>query len=164
MNVEIWRVLIQILEDRMDLVEIIKPFFENLQNNNINDEKYFPFLQTFSKYHLEVLYQNGIISEEKYNLLITKNQKENQSRFTFNFSSSKETNSTVNDINSKIEEIILGDKIKEFAKLIQEKDIKTFNTITKSFLEVEKMEIPLIQYCIIKNAIECFKYCLCSRE
>ena len=44
--------------------------------------------------------------------------------------------------------------------LLQEKDIKTFNTITKSFLEVKKMDIPLIQYCIMKNAIDCFKYLL----
>ena len=41
-----------------------------------------------------------------------------------------------------------GDKIEEFEKLLQEKDIKAFNTITKSFLEVEKMQIPIIQYCI----------------
>ena len=65
-----------------------------------------------------------------------------------------------NDINTKIEEIISGDEIKELEKLLQEKDIKAFNTITKSFLEVEKMKIPLIQYCIIKKAIECFKYLL----
>ena len=70
----------------------------------------------------------------------------------------------MNDINSKIEEIILGDKIKELKTLLQEKDIKTLYIITKYFLEVEKMEIPLIQYCIMKKAIECFKYCLCSRE
>ena len=161
MNIRIWRNLAQILFYRNDLIEIIKPFFENLKNENINDEKYIPLLKTFSKDQLEVLYQNTIISEEKFNLLIPKNQKENQSRFTFNFfSSTKETNSTVNDINIKIEEIISGDKIKELEKLLQEKDITTFNTITKSFLEVEKMEIPLIQYCIIKNAIECFKYLL----
>ena len=125
MNAEIWRVLAQILFYRNDLIETIKPFFENLKNENINDEKYSPFLQTFSKYHLEVLYQNGIISEEKLNLLIP-----------------KKTNSTINDnnINTKLEEIISGDKIKELAKLIQEKDIKTFNTITKSFLEVKKNE------------------------
>ena len=66
----------------------------------------------------------------------------------------------MNDINSKIEEIISGDKIKELEKLLQEKDIKTLNTITKSFLEVGKMEIPLIQYCIMKKAMECFKYLL----
>ena len=153
MNVHIWRVLTQILFYRNDLIETIKPFFENLKNENINDEKYIPFLQTFSKYHLEVLYQNGIITEEKFNLLIPKNQRENQS-------STKGTNSTINDINTKIEEIILGDKIKELDKLLQEKDIKTFNTIRKSFLEVEKMEIPLIQYCVMKEAIECFKYFL----
>ena len=38
--------------------------------------------------------------------------------------------------------------------------MSTFNTIIKSFLEVEEMKIPLIQYCIMKKAIECFKYLL----
>ena len=66
----------------------------------------------------------------------------------------------MNDTNIKIEEIISGDHIIELKELLQEKDIKTLNTITKSFLDVEKMEIPLIQYCIIKKAIECFKYLL----
>ena len=66
----------------------------------------------------------------------------------------------MNDIKTKIEEIISGDTIKELNKLLQENDIKTFNTITKSFLEVKEMKIPLIQYCIMKNAIECFKYLL----
>ena len=63
-------------------------------------------------------------------------------------------------MNSKIEEIISGDKIKELQELLQEKDIKTFNTIIKPFLEVKEIRIPLIQYCIMKNAIECFKYLL----
>ena len=59
----------------------------------------------------------------------------------------------INEINKpkmNIEAIISGDKIKELQELIQEKDIKTFTTITKSFMEVEKMKIPLIEYCIIK--------------
>ena len=122
MIAKIWRVLGQILFYRNDLIETIKPFFENLKNENINDEKYIPFLKTFSKYHLEVLYQNEIITEEKLNLLIPKNQKDNQS-------STKETNFTENDISNTIEEIISGDKSKELDKLLQEKDIKTFNTI-----------------------------------
>ena len=153
MNVQIWRGLAQILFYRNDLFEIIKPFFENLKNENINDEKYIPLLKTFSKDQLKVLYENGIITEEKFNLLLPKNQKENQF-------STKETNFKVNDINAKIEEIISGDKSKELDKFIQEKDIKTINTITKSFIEVEEMQIPLIQYCIMKKAIECFKYLL----
>ena len=49
MNVKIWRVLAQILFYRNDLIETIKPFFENLKNENINDEKYITFLKTFSK-------------------------------------------------------------------------------------------------------------------
>ena len=96
-----------------------KTVFENLKNENINDEKYFPFLKTFSKYQLKALYENEIISEEKFNLLIPKTQKENQ-----NQSSTEETNSTVNKTNTEIEEIISGDKIKELEKLLQEKDIK----------------------------------------
>ena len=59
-----------------------------------------------------------------------------------------------------MEEIISGDKINELEELIFEKDIKTFKTIIKSFNEVDKMKIPLIQYCIMKKAIKCFKYLL----
>ena len=153
MNDQIWKVLAQILFYRNDLIEIIKPFFQNLKNENINDEKYISILKTLSKNQLKALYKNGIITEEKLNLLIPKNQKENQSL-------AKEKNFTENDINTKIEEIISGDKIKELDKLLQENDIKTFNTIIKSFLEVKKMKIPLIQYCIMKKAMECFKYLL----
>ena len=47
-------------------------------------------------------------------------------------------------------------------RLVRENDdsIQTFNTIKKSFLEVEEMEIPLIQYCVMKEANKCFKYLL----
>ena len=147
MIAKIWRVLAQILFYRNDLIETIKPFFENLKNENVNDEKYIQLLKTFSFDQLKVLYQNKIITEEKLNLLIPKEQ----------FSSIFKMK---NYINTEIEDIISGDKIKELKKFLQEKDIKTFNTITKSFLEIEKMKIPLIQYCIMKNAIECFKYLL----
>ena len=151
MIAKIWIGLSQILFYRKDLIELIKPFFENLKNENINDEKYISLLKTFSKDRLKALYQNGIITEEKFNLLFPKNQ---------NQSSTKETNFIVKDIKTKIEEIISGDKVKELDKLVQETDIKTFNTIIKSFLEVDKIQIPLIQYCIMKKAIECFKYLL----
>ena len=152
MEGKIWKILAQILFYRNDLIGIIKPFFENLKNENINDEKYIPLLKTFSKYQLELLYQNEIIPNEKFNFLISKNEKESQNE------SSSQLTDTLND--SHIEEIISGDKIKEFQEIIQEKNINTFNIIIKSFLDVEKMEIPLIQYCIMKKAIECFKYLL----
>ena len=75
MIVQIWRTLAQILLYRIDLIETIKPFFENLKNETINNEKYIPLLKTFSKNQLEVLYQYGIIDER----------------------STKETNFTVNN-------------------------------------------------------------------
>ena len=135
MHQKIWRNLIQILYYRNDLADIMRPFFENLKNENIKETKYIPFLRTFSINQLEVLYKKKIIGEIQ-------------------------PFSQGNVNGSQIEEIISGDKITELDKLLQEKDIKTLNTITKSFLEVEEMQIPLIQYCIMKNAIECFKYLL----
>ena len=57
MNVQIRRVLAQILFYRNDLIETIKPFLENLKNENINDEKYIPLLKTFSKDQLKLLYK-----------------------------------------------------------------------------------------------------------
>ena len=150
MDEKIWSVLAQILYYRNDLCEIIKPFFENLHNKNINDENYIPVLKTFPKDQLEGFYKNGIITKEKFNSLFPKNQ-----------SLPKVSTIPVNENNNtNIEEIISGDKIQELQELIQEKDIKTFNIIKKSFFEVKEMKIPLIQYCIMKNAIECFKYLL----
>ena len=91
MIVKIWRALAQILFYRNDLIETIKPFFENLKNENINDEQYIPLLlKTFSKYQLKALYENEIIAEETFNLFIPKNQ------------------SRLNFISSTIEEIFIS--------------------------------------------------------
>ena len=154
MNEKIWRTLAHILYNRNDLVDIIKPFFENLKKENINDKKYYPFLKTFSEYHLGVLCQNEIITGKTFKSLIpnSKEQREFQ-----NQSFSKPVH---DDPHYAIEEIISGDKVKELQEMILKKEIKTFNTIRKSFKEVEEMRIPLIQYCIMKNAIECFKFLL----
>ena len=153
MNEEIWRVLAQILFNCEDFIDIIKPFFDNLKSENINDEKYIPFLKTFSQDQIDFLYQLGIIREERFISLFPWMNSfiyQNQSSLKF-----------MNDSNYKIiEEIISGDKIKELQELIQVKDIKTFTTILKSFKDVQKMKIPLIQYCIMKKAIKCFKYLL----
>ena len=41
---QIWRFLTQILCHRNNLTNVLKPFFENLKNENINDDKNIPFL------------------------------------------------------------------------------------------------------------------------
>ena len=151
MIVKIWRILAQILYDRNDLADLIKPFFLNLQNETINDEKYIPFLNTFSKYQLEALYFNEIIPKEKFYSLMNKYRK--LSRFV-------SLNDSADNKYNQIEEIISGDKLKELQNFIQNNDFNQFKTIVKSFKEIKKMQIPLIQYCIIQNAIECFKYLL----
>ena len=151
MIVKIWRILAQILYDRNDLADLIKPFFLNLQNETINDEKYIPFLNTFSKYQLEALHFNEIIPKEKFYSPMNKYRRILRT-LSFNDSDDNKDN--------QIEEIISGDKLKELQKFIQSNDFNQFKTIVKSFKEVQKMQIPLIQYCIIQNAIECFKYLL----
>ena len=154
MNQKIWRVLSQILFHRIDLIDLIKPFFENLNNESINAEKYVPLLKSFSKSQLKTLYQNEIITEEKYISLISDDNEE-MGKYLF----SKKFHYI--DYCIQLEEIISGDKIKELQEFIQEKNITEFYmSIVKPFMEVEKMKIPVIQYCIMKNSIECFKYIL----
>ena len=135
MKGKIWTFLTQILCYKNNLVNVIKPFFENLRNESINDKSSIQLLKTFSKDQITILYKNGIITEEKYHFLIS--NKENL-----------------------IEEIILEDNAEELQKIILEKGFGSFNNITQPFQEIERMKIPLIQYCIIKNAKECFKYLL----
>ena len=151
MKDQIWRVLVQILSNHIDSADFIKPFFENLHNENINDDKNFPLLKTFSNYQLEVLFQNKIITENKFNSLIGNTVDPNK------LSQSSDVN---NDKN--IENIISRDDIEQFQKLILEKDLKLLNVIEQSFREVKKMKIPLLQYCIMKKAIKCFKYLLAN--
>ena len=143
---QIWSILTQILFDKNDLAEILKPFFQNLNNENINDEKYLQFLQTFPKFQLDALFKNEIITEKTFYTLFP-----SQTRVP---SVSHQGEENV------VQKIISGDKVDELRKLIQNKDINTFITINDSFREVPQMKIPLIQYCIMKNAIECFKYLL----
>ena len=59
-------------------------------------KNFFHLLKAFSKNQLKVLYENGIISEEKLYLLLPKNQ--------INFFQKIKTNS-INDINTKIEDL-----------------------------------------------------------
>ena len=136
---QIWRILTQILQDRNDLAEIVKPFYNNLKNNNINDEKYNSFLKTFSRFKLEILFKSHILTEGRFYSLLPRYKDQNE--------------------NNMIETIISQDQVDELQKFIQLNDINAVNIIIKSFRNVE-MKIPLIQYCIFKNAIECFKYLL----
>ena len=138
MQMKIWRCFIQILSYRRDLIDIIKPFMENLQNNNINKEKYLPFLKRISTYELAVLHQHGILKEENYQSLIHYNPWKYPEE--------------------KVEKIIQEDKLEELQKLVNEKRIK--KVIITSFNEVNYMEIPIIQYCLIHKAMKCFKYLL----
>ena len=150
MEQKIWSFLSQILYERNDLVEVIKPFMEDLNKNNIDDEKYFFLLKTFPLQILEVLSQYEIIHAQKIKLI---NKSSPQSTWFIGYKSK-------DNIKERIEKIIEGDNVKELNELIQEMDLKAFNTIKKPFKKVQLMGIPLIQYCIMKKAIACFKFLL----
>ena len=147
MEVKIWTFLNRILTYRKDLVNILKPFMGVLNSHNINDDKYIPLLQSFSKNQLHLLHKLEVLSETKFNMIQSS-------------SNSTSIKKEVDQDQELIKTIISGDRVDELSKLIQEKGIKKFNLITKSFNEVEQMKIPLIQYCIMENAIQCFKFLL----
>ena len=155
MQYQIWRHLIQILSFRKDLIDTIKPFLVQLNNNNnrekynINEEKHIPFLKSFSNFQDKLLYENEIIDEEIY-LNIEPKQTISLSLFSSESSNDEKM----------VKEIIEGDKIEELQKLIREKGIKSISPITKSFNEVKRMKIPIIHECIIKKATNCFKFLL----
>ena len=58
-----------------------------------------------------------------------------------------------------IEEIVSADSIEKLQKLIRGKGIESLHPIESKFLD-EEMRIPLIQYCVMKEAMRCFKFLL----
>jgi len=154
MRIKIWTELIKILSYRKDLIDTIKPFLENLNNDNINDEKFIPYLKSNSKYYLKLLRNNGIINKEKYRVIFPKKQLNNNYRLFFDALKKEHPHQ------QRVREIIEDDKMEELQRLIRENNINCINTIQKPFLEVISMKIPIIQYCILHKAIKCFKYLL----
>ena len=107
MKGRIWRFLSQILFNRRDLINVINPFMQNLDNENINNSKFIPLLQRFPKNELDVLYKKKIISEEIYSSLISR---KNESKSFLDSSSIK---TDPNSIKETIKRIIREDKINE---------------------------------------------------
>ena len=108
--------MIQMLSFRNDLIDTIKPFFEELNNNNnekynINEEKHIPFLKSLSQFQLIILCNYNILDTNIYIAVVMGTL----------------IGSIVykgNPIN--VREIIQGDKMENMQKLIREKDIKTY--------------------------------------
>ena len=138
---QIWKFFTQILCHRNNLTNVLKPFFENLKNENINDDKNIPFLKSLSLFQLYTLYESEIITKAKLSSLLSNNNP--KTTFT-----------------NEIIDIIKEDKEKELDELIQKEGITKFAVIKEPFREVSIMKIPLLQYCIMKNAIKCFKFLL----
>ena len=149
------------LSYRNDLVDTIKPFFQNLNNNNntnknnienfnINEEKHMKFLRLLPSSQLELLYKFDIIDEKKYIDLISEKK----------LSTQRNVSATLNTTENIINKIIEDDKLEEMQRLIREKGIKSICPIKKSFNEVKEMKISIIIECIIQKATKCFKYLL----
>ena len=159
MEYQIWRNLIQMMSFRNDLIDTIKPFFEQLNNSNknekysINEEKHIPFLKSLSKFQIELLHKYEIIDEAKYTILVFKKE-----------IPSKNISNIVSESLNYIEEIVRGiieaDNLEGLQRIIRENDINTINFVIKSFNEVKIMKIPILIYCIIHKSIKCFKFLL----
>ena len=116
---KVQRKVVQILSYRNDLIDTIKPFIEQLNNNdekfNINEEKHIPFLKSFSNFQNEVLHKYEIIDEKIYKAIIPKKD----------FSPKKFSFESLQSDKTIIREIIQGDKLEEMQRLIREKGINT---------------------------------------
>ena len=137
---------------RTDLINTIKPFFLQLNdtNNNekytIQEEKHIPFLKSLSRFQIEVLHKCEILDDKIYNAIVSV--------------SKNSPKSAKNEKEEIVREIIKNDKMEEIQKLIRENGISAISPITKSFIDVENMGIPIINECIIQKATNCFKYLL----
>ena len=147
MEYQIWRQLTNILTHRDDLVNIIKPFFQELKNSNnnekynLNEKKHIPFLKILPWYQLDVLHDYKIIDENLYLAVVTMN-------------SSKPLDS----MDERVFEIIKGDKVEDLQRLIRIQG--HLIPISRPFKEAQKMTIPVIHECVIQKAIKCFKFLL----
>ena len=146
---------IGILTYRRDLIDIIKPFMENLENHKTNetfhvqDKENLPFLKLLDAFQLEFLHKFEIINDNTYRTLVP---------------NPKDSSKTLTPDEQLVSEIIKKDKYQELQRLINEKGINSINTISTSFLRMEKMSIPILVYTLIHNATKCFKYLLLNGE
>ena len=106
---------------------------------DLNDEKYVSFLETLPMHYIEVLHNNGIIDIYKLNL-----------KYCLMIHNREEFLESSNNQDQRIEEIIKNDNMEELQRLIADNGKDSINSITKSFNEVKKMKIPIMNYCIIE--------------
>ena len=114
MEVKIWKQLVEILSCREDLIGIIKPFMENLNNKNMNDSQYNKFHQSLSVDQLNLLHKHNIISEKFYNSLIKRKKK------------TAKMNMNNNAIKNRIDAILEEDNNLELQRMINQEG---FNSI-----------------------------------
>ena len=120
--------------DRNEFKEEFQPFYENLNEHDINDDQSFPILKTFSKDQLTVLYKSGIITEEKFNSLIPSNPISNQSNKNIQ---------ERNPITNNVKEIITGDKLDELQELIKEKILRLSIQLLHHLRKLRKWQFRL---------------------
>ena len=126
-------------------LKIINKFFEQLNNNNnhekfnIQDKKHISFIKSLSKIYQDLLYECEIIDKETYAALISK------SELSANGIVPEQNLPESSSVNTEqVIEIIKGDKIEAFQRLIREQGINAISPIIRLFNEVEKVKIPII--------------------
>jgi len=85
MKEKIWRHFIQILTYRNDLIDVIKPFFQNLQNNSTHENFKFEDIY-FLKNYIHTYQTDALINNQTDQQI---NKQRNQSKYIFLYSLSK---------------------------------------------------------------------------
>ena len=147
MEYKIYRMLIHIISYRKDLVSVITPFLNGLNQKSATDEQFQRFLKTLSRYSFEVLKTYGNIENEK---IVTINKSRS---LMFTVPSDE-------NIEEIIDEIIEGDNLEDLQIFLQYNNFEVISSTIKPFNEVERLKIPLLQYCLMKKAFRCFKFLL----
>ena len=166
MEQKIWRHFLEILIFRRDLIDIIKPFLENLKNSQTNeqfsiqDPKFLPYLKSLRAYQLELLHKYDIINYDIYSTLRSKKANSSKSSTPKKENSSQSLALKKPSVQKLVKKLIKDDNFRELQHITLEKDINKFKIISSSFEMVKTESIPILIYCIIQNAINCFKYLL----
>lgn len=132
-NQRIQNNLLKMLFFRPDLIELIKSFLPDNTQGRIVSKLCYP-----SEF-LDFLQKNKI---EIKNVLKCPSIKEDGSQYY-------------------IKKIIKEDNLNLLQKEIEKEDNINI-TIVDSFFELENMNIPILHYCIMKNAMKCFKFLILS--
>ena len=155
MKQKIWRYFLQILTYRNDLIDIIIPFFQNLNNNSThecfsftktyslqndnqnqqNHQNAYNFLKSLSNYQRLLLRNNNLLNQETYEAV----------RQDFYLQNNE----------SEIGKILHDDDLEKLRQLIIKNQVNVLTSIIIPFNGVKYKRVPILIYSIIQKSTKC---------